>query len=164
MPVGRHGAPELSSLNGIADLSGCGAARERRVLEQRRLERRQDERLGVVVQKHAAVWIEQIDSYRHDGCVDVGRATELGWISNHVVEPVIPKFAVWVKAGGLIGAIPVTEGIDSRSSIGIARIAVAMGRYSNKSWMSLREMVGWKLARILRDRDDCAKQSRAGQK
>src|SRR4029077_15946464 len=136
VPVGRHCAPELGSLNGVGDLRGCRAAGECRVLEQRRLERGQDERLGVVVQKHTSVWVEQIESYRDDGRVKMGGTAALRRIPYHVVEPGIPWFALRVKAGGPIGAIPVRQRIDSRSSAGIARIAVAMRRYSNKSWMS----------------------------
>src|SRR5258708_6145180 len=101
------------------DLSGCGAAGEWRVLEQRRLERGQDERLGIVVQEHASVWIEQIERYRHDGCVDIGRTAVLRRIPYHVIEPGIPWFAVWVIARGLIGCIPIRQLIDSRASGGI---------------------------------------------
>jgi hypothetical protein len=40
-----------------------------------------------------------------------------------------------------------------------ASIALTMRRYSDKSGMSIRKMVGWKLVGILRYSDDSAKQS-----
>jgi hypothetical protein len=45
-----------------------------------------------------------------------------------------------------------------------ASIALTMRRYSDKSGMSIRKMVGWKLVGILRHSDDCAKQSASRQK
>src|ERR1700675_2924342 len=167
MPVGLHRVPKLSSLNGVGDLSGCRAARECRILEHRRLERGEDERLRVVMQKHLALCIQQIKSYWHYRRVNVSRTAKVRWISHHVVEPCIPVVTASVKPRSLIRAIPVRKGIDSRSPVGIAvnaGIALTMRRYSDKSGMSIRKMVGWKLVGILRHSDDCANQSDSRQK
>ena len=101
------------------------------------------------MQNDATIWIEQINSHGHNWSIDVSRSPALGRISHHVVEPGLPELAVCVKAGCLIRPIPVIEGIDPWSAVGIAGISVAMRRYSFRSGMRLQKMVGWKLVGIL---------------
>ena len=130
MPVGLRLVEVFSALHRVGELRRRGAARERRVLEDRRVQHRLHERRRIGNQSLAAdearraVGVSQIDDHGHDRRVDRRGGAELRRIADGVEIPFAFRIPVGVEPVGEIVSIEVDQRVDVWNAEPCMRLAV----------------------------------------